>query len=662
MDDPMDDSHNALWIKLFLSSKKPLSLHRLFTKMSGGWGNLLDKFKPAEGSWKCSACLVMNPKDATEECVSCGTAKPGASGGGGGGGGGAFGGMGGGFLFSGAPAAGGGSDAPKATFGFGAGGAAAAAPAPAAAGGATFGFNAAPAPAAGGANKKRVRTDGQVSKEEYDAVDASSGASTPGQFRRADTSALARRKQLVPKKQDKEAKMAGMLKALNNAFAKNVERLMTKHPSVSWGAAIADYLMYVEQLEQKYGGRTGTLLTFGSGDCGQLAHAADLCECPDLDVNVPVPRMVDALKDLRVASVCCGGLHNAVVTTSGQVYTWGCNDDAALGRGGPENMPGPVDGLPEGEVIVQVVAGDCFTAALAVSGDVFAWGCYKDGEGKQFCHAAQPSGCVKQKQPRAMLIEGIDRVAEIAGGENFCAARCENGEVFTWGLNMRGELGRPTNEPRNASTKQYDADVIFNELLWPARPLLPDGSPVRGAKTIGCGGFHLLVTAVDSRGCHVYASGLNNYGQLGIGGHEDRKTLALVPALEDLPIIAFAAGQHHSLALSSEGQIWAWGRGDCGQLGIKDSPESGYCEETPQRVDLEGVSAISCGSAHCLVLTVANDIYTWGYGDGNALGHGKERDENRPHKLDLGKSGLGGGQKVLQLGGGGQHSAILLQQ
>ena len=49
-----------------------------------------------------------------------------------------------------------------------------------------------------------------------------------------------------------EAKMAGMLKALNNAFAKNVERLMTKHPSVSWGAAIADYLMYVEQLEQKY--------------------------------------------------------------------------------------------------------------------------------------------------------------------------------------------------------------------------------------------------------------------------------------------------------------------------------------------------------------------------------------------------------------------------
>ena len=633
-----------------------------------GWGNLLQKFAPAEGSWKCEACMVMNPPEATMECESCGTPKPGS--------GKAEGTAGGissnGFTFSATPAAGAGAGAstgaaPSFGFGFGAAGAATA-PAGATA---TFGFAVAPAPAANGggataaaaASKKRLRLDGQVSKEEYDAVDAAGGSGTPGQFRRADTSALARRKQLVPKKQDKDAKLAGMLGALNSAFAKNVGRLMSKHPSVSWGAAISDYLMYVEQLEQKYGGRAGQLLTFGSGDCGQLAHAADLCECDETDVNVPVPRLVDALKGLAVASICCGGLHNAVVTTEGRVFTWGCNDDAALGRAGPENMPAVVDGLPAGEVIVQVVAGDCFTAALSVSGDVFAWGCYKDSEGKQFCHAADASGCVKQKQPRATLIEGIDRVAEIAGGENFCAARCENGQVFTWGLNMRGELGRPTGEPRNAATKEYDADLIFNELLWPAPPVLADGSPVRGAKTIGCGGFHLLITTVDSRGCHVYGSGLNNYGQLGVGVSDedgrpqDSKSLIPVPLLEDVPIVAFAAGQHHSLALSSAGQIWAWGRGDCGQLGIKDKPESGFCVETPQKVPLEDVAAISCGSAHCLVLTRDNDIYTWGYGDGNALGHGKERDENRPTKLNL---TVGGGQKVLQLGGGGQHSAILL--
>jgi len=44
-----------------------------------------------------------------------------------------------------------------------------------------------------------------------------------------------------------------------------------------------------------------------------------------------------------VCGISCGGIHNAVYTESGQVYTWGCADDGSLGRIGEESVPLLVD-------------------------------------------------------------------------------------------------------------------------------------------------------------------------------------------------------------------------------------------------------------------------------------------------------------------------------
>jgi alpha-tubulin suppressor-like RCC1 family protein len=42
---------------------------------------------------------------------------------------------------------------------------------------------------------------------------------------------------------------------------------------------------------------------------------------------------------IKVNQIACGGLHTLVLTTHGRVYSWGCNDDSALGREGAENTP-----------------------------------------------------------------------------------------------------------------------------------------------------------------------------------------------------------------------------------------------------------------------------------------------------------------------------------
>ena len=86
-----------------------------------------------------------------------------------------------------------------------------------------------------------------------------------------------------------------------------------------------DYVDYVTQLEERYLKAYGEVLTFGSGDCGQLAHGVT----EDEDLMVRFPRIVYSLRyssiglylkvsllhrDKRVVSIACGGLHNAVIT------------------------------------------------------------------------------------------------------------------------------------------------------------------------------------------------------------------------------------------------------------------------------------------------------------------------------------------------------------
>lgn len=64
----------------------------------------------------------------------------------------------------------------------------------------------------------------------------------------------------------------------------------------------------------------------------------------------------DSLK-VPIFKLVCGGLHTVALASSGAVYTWGCNDDGALGRIGNEDKPMHVDNLPIR--CTDIVAGDC---------------------------------------------------------------------------------------------------------------------------------------------------------------------------------------------------------------------------------------------------------------------------------------------------------------
>jgi len=66
---------------------------------------------------------------------------------------------------------------------------------------------------------------------------------------------------------------------------------------------------------------------------------------------------------ITVAKLVCGGMHTVVLATNGTVWTWGCNDEGALGRPGAENVPLQV-GENTLKGITDICAGDSHSIAV----------------------------------------------------------------------------------------------------------------------------------------------------------------------------------------------------------------------------------------------------------------------------------------------------------
>ena len=114
---------------------------------------------------------------------------------------------------------------------------------------------------------KRIRGDGQVSRQEYDE-DCSDGYQHPGSFLSATPSTLATRKFLSVRRGDKKVEFAKHIKALNSSFHIWFGQQIRADATADLLSGVQDYIDYVSQIEDRYLRSYGEVLTFGSGDCG----------------------------------------------------------------------------------------------------------------------------------------------------------------------------------------------------------------------------------------------------------------------------------------------------------------------------------------------------------------------------------------------------------
>ena len=213
----------------------------------------------------------------------------------------------------------------------------------------------------------------------------------------------------------------------------------------------------------------------------------------------------------------------------------------------------------------------------------------------------------------------ISGVKQVTAGETHTVALKQDGTVWAWGRNQYGQIGDNTTTDR----------------LIPVQVLGKDGEgEITGITAIFAGNSH---TVALREGGTVWAWGRNNYGQLG----DDTITNRHVPVQvkgrggegELTGVTAISAGGNHTVALNENGTVWAWGYNGCGRLGDGTTTD----RLTPVQVlgeggegELTGVTAISAGGNHTVVLNENGTVWAWGYNECGQLGDNTTTDRLTP--------------------------------
>jgi alpha-tubulin suppressor-like RCC1 family protein len=205
-----------------------------------------------------------------------------------------------------------------------------------------------------------------------------------------------------------------------------------------------------------------------------------------------------------------------------------------------------------------------------------------------------------------LLIEGLNKIKAISDGSEHMLALDENGKVYSFGNNGKGQLGLGYN---------------INE----DQPMLIPG--FNNIIEISAGHDHSLILTEDG---NVYSFGDNYYGQLGLGDNINRNIPTLIQGIKN--IVKISAGSAHSLLLTQNGEIYSFGNNARGQLGLGDNIN----RNMPTLIlGFNNIVQISAGMFHSLILTNEDKIYSFGANQIGQLGLGDDNNRNIPTLISI---------------------------
>ncbi len=327
----------------------------------------------------------------------------------------------------------------------------------------------------------------------------------------------------------------------------------------------------------------GNALAWGFNAYGQLGNGTTTGS------SVPV-QVFPGLSG--VVGVAGGFYHSLAVKSDGTVWTWGSNTFGALGNGATADgrLPGQVTGVSG---VVRVAGGVYHCIAAKSDGTVWSWGFNSSG---QLGNGATTDSYVP------VPVIGLSGVVQVAAGWQHSLAVKSNGTVWAWGLNNSGELG-------NGTTTNSSVPVKVTGLT--------------GVVRVAGGRYHSL--AVKSDGT-VWAWGSNSYGELGNGTTISSRVPVQVTGLTGVVEVG-GSHLHHSLAVKSDGSVWAWGLNDSGQLGNGTTISS----SVPVHVtDISGAVGVAGGYGHSVALKIDGTVWAWGSNAQGQLGNGTTTNSTVP--------------------------------
>lgn len=382
----------------------------------------------------------------------------------------------------------------------------------------------------------------------------------------------------------------------------------------------------------------GNVLSCGQGEVGQLGLGEDVMEKTR-------PALIDALRD--IVDISAGGMHNLCLTRKGEVYSFGCNDEGALGRAtadeeGSEFIPRKIE-LPA--PCLKISAGDSHSACLLNDGRVYAWGSFRDSHGNM--------GLTLEGNKRLPIevIPGV-RSVDIASGGDHLVILTEIGHVYTVGCAEQGQLGRVSTRAASGESRRGKTDL-----------LQPGMVTLKGKKVLADAVWASTYCTFykDHSTGRIFAFGLNNYCQLGIPNPSENVVKPVfVPELTSFTDVkSITGGQHHTLVLKNDDKVYVIGRKEYGRLGLGDVSVDATTLIPIDTLANRSISEIACGESTSFAVTDKGEVFGWGMGSNQQLGTGSEDDETKPVQIS---SKQVQGKKILKVSSGGQHSLFLVEE
>ena len=337
----------------------------------------------------------------------------------------------------------------------------------------------------------------------------------------------------------------------------------------------------------------GTLWASGTSTTGQLGAGAITSSQNPIKIG-------DGF-----AAISASYGHSLGLKKDGTLWAWGNNSFGQLGNNSTTESDVPIH--IGGDTYTAVSAGLNFSLAIKSDGTLWAWG---DDSFKQLgVDASGAANCTKATNgsiafcPVPVQVGSDNDYISVSAGTGHALALKADHSLWAWGYNFYGELGNGTTTD-SASPIQIDsgygaiaAGYLYSLgikldgslMRWgnnaqgkPGNPAATDHVPTKigdgfstAASALSASKFDVLGNqtvyyhslALKSDGS-LWAWGNNLFGQLGDGTVETSDAPKQILAGSGYAFTAVSAGDDdHSLAIKNDGSLWAWGRNSCGALG-----------------------------------------------------------------------------------------------
>ena len=362
------------------------------------------------------------------------------------------------------------------------------------------------------------------------------------------------------------------------------------------------FSQFVDSAESRFATtQSGELYAWGVNDNGELGDGS-------AEDRISPTRIVGSLEYVTVQDVVNAGDATYALDSTGGVHSWGLNTSSQLGDGTAlsRSTPSRVIGIPIGVVITHIYASSGSAYALSSDGRLFAWGSNASGRLGDGTTITRSNAVEVTGFPPGAAVEDL-----IVGSGNVFALTADGG-LYSWGINANGILGDGTTTSRSSPTL-----VLTME----------EGDQTPRFQTLGLQAFLLTRTG------KVYSWGANVEGLLGNG----TSAASLLPVELTFPGNALVEQLEVPFAVSTTGALFGWGPNLDGQLG------DGTAINRPSPVAIDGFPAstrivqiqVSRSSKHAVALTSDGNVYAWGQNDDGQVGDGTRVDKASPVAVEF---------------------------